>query len=535
MKKLIGILLVLTLMLSLTSIAMATDITVNGGADGSEYAAYALLNVTDGGDGKFAYTFNEKYTAILQSVTGATEQADVVAYISALDADGIREFSDAVYAAILAADPAIEADYTSVDGAFAEVAQAYYLIAETKVGDESDTFSLVMLDTAGAENITVNTKEDKPSVEKKVKEMNDSTGFEEWGDSADYDFGDVIAYTIEGRVSNKYANYSSYYYSINDDMEKGLTYNEDAKIYVVNGENSYDVTSYFKMAVSTNEETGYANGFVAECNLKELDEACEDFEITADTTIWVEYSVTLNEYAVAGPEGNKNFVYLEYENNPYVDADGDINTPDRPGSDEPGEGGDEPGGDQPGDGGDQPGKTEIDTNIVFTFDAVVNKVDKNGNALAGAGFTLYKWIKGEDNGSWEQVGEEITGVTTFTFESLDAGQYKLEETTVPNGYNKCEDIEFEVVGVYDKTTDPHTLTALQVLNKDGEDISTGDNATFNATLALGQVSTNVINSSDEVLPGTGGIGTTIFYVVGAALVLGAVVLLITKKRMGTEE
>ncbi len=530
MKKFIAILLAMALMLSLTSIAMATKITVSGGANGSQYAGYCLLEVTDGGDGKFAYTINEKYADIFASVTGLSDQAEIVAYIGALESEGVRDFADAMYKAILAADPAIEPDCASTDGVFADVAQGYYLVVETAVGDASDTFTLALLDTAGEEDITVTTKEDKPTVEKKVLEKNDSTNYEVWSDSADYDFGDTVPYTITGRVSNKYANYGSYYYSINDTMEKGLTYNGDLKIYVVNGNDKYDVTEAFKINVTANGESGYANGFTAEANLKEIDEANDDFEITATTTILVEYTATLNEFAVAGTEGNKNTVYLEYENNPYNEGDGNPETPDRPG-----EGGDEPGGDEPGDGEDGPGKTEEDVNVVFTFDAIVNKVDKDGAALAGAGFTLYKWVKTEASEDWVKIGDEMTGATTFTFESLDSGKYKLVETTIPEGYNECEDIVFEVVGEYDTTTDPNTLIALKVLNKDGEDISTGDTATFNATLASGQVSTNVVNHTGAELPETGGIGTTIFYIIGGVLALAAVVLLITKKRMKNED
>lgn len=524
MKKLISILLALAVMLSLTSIAMATNITIEGGAAGSKYAGYRLLNATDGGDGKFAYTVNEKYATVLETVTGKTEQADICAYIGELKGQDVRDFADAVYAEIMAAE--IEADCTTENDQFADAAQGYYLIAETAVGNAADTFSLVMLDTKGQESIAVNTKEDKPTVEKLVLEKNDTTNVESWGESADYDFGDTIPYSIVGRVSNKYADYNSYYYSINDTMDKGLTYNRDIKIYVVNGSEKYDVTAEFIIAETTNEESGYANGFKAEANLKEIDEAHEEFKITATTTINVEYTSTLNEYAVAGTEGNKNIVYLEYENNPYNEGDGNPETPDRPGEpDQPGEEPDEPG----------PGQTEEDVNIVFTFDAIVNKVDKDNNPLEGAGFTLYKWVKTDEAEDWVQIGEEMSGATTFKFESLDAGQYKLSETKVPSGYNECEDIVFEVVGEYDTTTEPATLTALKVLNEAGEDISTGDNATFNATLASGEVSTNVINTTGIEFPETGGIGTTIFYIIGGVLVLAAVVLLITKKRMKTEE
>ena len=521
MKKLFTILLALALLVSLCSVAMATKITVEGGANGSVYSAYKLLNATDGGSGKIAYTFNEKYTAILQAITGKTEINEVVDYILSKDNDaGIREFADAVYQQIADAVPAIEADYVSEDGVFADVAQGYYLIAETEVGDPSDTFSLVMLKTAGQDDITVFTKEDKPTVVKKVLEKNDSTNFSEWGDSADHDIGDNVEYYIRGTLSSKYALYDSYYYSFTDEMVKGLTYNEDAKVYVVNGENEYEVTEYFQIKLISNDETELA-GFMAEGNLKEIDAVCEEFEITADSVIMVKYTALLNENAVKGPQGNPNYVYLEYEANPYLEADGEIDTTDRPGDD--------------GSTKDKPGKTPIDINIVFTIDSVVNKVDKDGNALEGAGFTLYKWIKTDDAEGWEQIGDERSGATTFVFEGLDSGIYKLVETTIPAGYNECKPVEFEVACEYNKDVDPHTMTALKVYDREGNDISTGDDAMFNATLELGQISANIVNLTGVELPETGGIGTTIFYIVGAVLALGAIVLLVAMKRMKAEE
>ena len=528
MKKLFSILLALALILSLSTVAMATKITVDGGAEGSVYSAYKLLNATDGGDGKFAYTFNEKYTAILQSVTGETEINDVIDYIlSKDDSAAITEFAKEVYAQIVAADPAIEADYASEDGVFADVEQGYYMIAETERGDISDTFSLVMLKTAGEEDITVHTKEDKPTVVKKVLEKNDSTGYNAWGDSADHDIGDNIDYSIKGTVSDKYALYDSYYYSFTDEMVEGLTYNEDAKIYVINGEDEYEVTEYFQISLISNEETGMA-GFMAEGNLKEIDAECEEFEINADTIVEVRYTALLNENAVKGPEGNPNYVYLEYETNPYVKADGNIETTDRPGE-EGGEGG------EGGSSEEQPGKTQIDVNIVYTIDSVVNKVDKEGNALSGAGFTLYKWIKTEESEGWVKIGDERSGATTFVFEGLDSGNYKIVETTIPAGYNECDPVEFEVRCEYDLTVDPPAMTALKVYDAEGNDISTGEEAMFNATLELGQISTNIVNLDGTELPETGGIGTTIFYIVGAALALGAIVFLVAKKRMNGEE
>lgn len=510
------ILLALTMLASMVVSAFATDITINGGATGSEYAAYKLLEATDGGDGKFAYTLNDTYTAILQDVTDKTEEADIVKYISELTGADIQTFANAVYTAILAADPAISADASTASAKFEGVEQGYYLIAETKVGDNTDTFSLVMLDTAGQDSITVTTKEDKPSVEKKVEETNDATGETSWGDHADYDIGDIIDYRITGTVSSKYADYNSYYYSFVDTMDSGLTYKEDAKVYVVNGDVKTDVTSQFTITNTVVDEA--IVGFTATANLKELT-LPDGVTITETTTVVVEYTAELNENAVHGAEGNENEVYLEYENDPYHEADGVPATPDKP---------------------EVPGATPKDVNVVFTFKSVVNKEDKDGNALAGAGFTLYKLVMGEAEGEeeatadWAEVREEITGVTTFNFVGLDAGTYKLVETTIPAGYNKCDDVVFEIVADYNTEVDPPVLNALQVKNEAGEVISEGETVSFNVDLDEGAVSTDVVNLSGTELPSTGGMGTTILYVLGAILVLGGVVALIAKKRMSND-
>ncbi len=492
MKKLVGIaMLTIALLVSMVVPTFATDITMNG-AEGAEYSAYKLLNATDGGEGKFAYTLNDKYTAVLQTVTGKTEQADIVAYINDPTTD-IADFADAVYAAILVADPAITADAVSVNAVFAGVEQGYYLIAETKLASDSDTYSLIILDTAGQSDITVNTKEDIPTVEKKVEEKNDTTGESSWGDSADYDIGDVINYKLTGTVSAEYASYGSYYYSFVDEMVAGLTYNKDAKVYI----DGTEITDWFDIVTTE-------NGFTATANLKEI----TGVNITADSEVVVEYTCTLNEDAIRGGIGNKNEVYIEYENNPSVEADGNPETPDKP---------------------DEPSESEKDVNVVFTFDAVVNKTDKDGVALEGAGFTLYKDIKGE----WTAVGAEVTGVTEFEFDGLDEGKYKLVETTVPEGYNKADDVLFEIAPVYNTTTDPHTLEKLQVKNGEAV-ISEGDSAVFEVTLNTGLISTDVVNVSGAELPSTGGIGTTIFYIAGGVLVVAAIILLVAKKRMNAE-
>ena len=99
--------------------------------------------------------------------------------------------------------------------------------------------------------------------------------------------------------------------------------------------------------------------------------------------------------------------------------------------------------------------------------------------------------------------------------------YKLEETTVPSGYNKAADIEFEVVATYDKTLDPVELTGLEV--KEG--------TAFTVDKAAGTLTTDVINRPGFAFPTTGGMGTTVIYTLGAILALGSGVVFVTRKRM----
>lgn len=143
--------------------------------------------------------------------------------------------------------------------------------------------------------------------------------------------------------------------------------------------------------------------------------------------------------------------------------------------------------------------------------------------MAGAGFTLYKK---DSSGNWNAVSDEITGVTTFTFSGLDDGDYKLSETTTPNGYNTIDDITFTVTADHDVKSDSPALNSLS------GDVTTGS-LTFasNITEDDASLTTNVVNKKGATLPSTGGMGTTILYVVGTILVLAAGILLVTKKRM----
>ena len=156
---------------------------------------------------------------------------------------------------------------------------------------------------------------------------------------------------------------------------------------------------------------------------------------------------------------------------------------------------------------------------VYTYQLKVNKVKENQDPLAGAGFTLYKKV----NNQYTEIKKfEAGSETTFDFKGLDSGDYKLVESTVPAGYNAMKDIEFTISGTIDSTGALTNLTA------------TSANATFETDVNTGIITLKVVNKQGALLPNTGGIGTTILYLVGTSLVFGAGVLFVVKKRVSTK-
>ena len=511
-KKLLAAMLAMAMILAMGVTTFAATVTITDkNGDSSEFSAYKLFSATvDEGadpaetDDKVAYSVNEDYKSILSEVTGKTSNGDMVAYIATLtDAEATRAFADAVYAKISSANPALTADATTTSKEFT-LDPGYYLIVETTPGNNG-TYSLVMLDTAKNSNTTITTKESVPTLVKKVEEeTNTASGNAEWQDAADYDIGDPVPFKLTGTVSNEYEDYETYYYAFHDTLSSGLSLNENSiKVTVINAG---------KDDVVLTKDTDYTikidGGKFEVCfaNLKEIS------AVSATSKITVEYTAVLNDKAVIGSTGNPNTAKLEYCNDPYYTGTGD-------GSGDEGDDGEKP--DDPEDPEDEnpTSFTPEDKVIVFTYELDVNKVDGNDAPLAGAGFTLYKGnvivaeIKAADE------------TTEFKFKGLDAGTYKLVETEVPAGYNKADDIEFTITADYDKESDDPKLTKIEV-HAFGFLFELIEGAVTD-----GIVSATVVNVSGTFLPSTGGIGTTIFYVVGVLFMIAAVILYIKGKRV----
>lgn len=232
----------------------------------------------------------------------------------------------------------------------------------------------------------------------------------------------------------------------------------------------------------------------------EIDDV-KQYGATERTKVVVEYTATLDADAVIGSTGNPNEAHLEYSNNPNNAGSGET------------------------------GNTPNDKNIVFTYKVVANKVDEQKNPLAGAAFELQKKDK---DGNYKTVSicnatkksdgtYELTdnARTSFEWNGIDDGVYKIIEVITPAGYNSINPIEFTVTADHEILSDNPQL----------KDLLGGD--AFSGKVSTGTLTTAIENKSGSSLPETGGIGTTIFYVVGVILMLGAGVLLVTKKRMSS--
>ena len=363
------------------------------------------------------------------------------------------------------------------------VPAGYYLAkdSETVTGDDAATLYIVQV--VGNQAVTINRKVDKPTFQKKVQDINDSTDTTttDWQDSADYDIGDEVPFQLKATLPSNYADYKTYYLAFHDVEETtGLSFNADSVKVAVDG-TPVDASKY------TLKTTGLTDGCTFEIVFTNLKTAVT---ATAGSKITVEYTSKLTEGANLGYQGNVNKAKLQFSNNPNSEQGGE-NTPT--------------------------GETPWDNVIVFTYKVVVNKVDERNEALQGAAFKLEKELA---DGTTKPVKEFTASTnTSFTFSGLDDGHYVLTETTTPAGYNTIEPITFTVTAKH-KTEWTTTYQRTDVLTSLNGNKVSGE-ITFTADENAGSLTANVVNVKGSNLPSTGGMGTKILYAAGAAIVLVA--------------
>ncbi|MBR1554068.1 MAG: isopeptide-forming domain-containing fimbrial protein [Oscillospiraceae bacterium] len=491
-----------------------------------------------------------------KGTVGATEVSKMLEDIKTYDSDKLDELAKILYKYKGTAQGK-ELGKTADNAT--PLAVGYYVVNDSYTGTDgkNDALSRYILQvSANDETIKLVPKKSYPTVEKKVKEddktvtgkpKNDATTTEKWNDVADYDIGEAVPFKLYGTMPATLADYSAYYYKFTDTL--GLQFDQPTSLTITVGSATltatWDATNSKYNVIGdtgTNCRVTWDNGTLTISfeNIKAYT------GVTASTVVTVEYTAVLNDTANIGLPGQTNAVNLTYSNNPNFEYT--PNTDDE-NEDTPTDDNDTP--DDKTDDKEQTDKTPDDKVIVFTYELDVNKIDgTKKTALQGAEFTLQnsdsQYAKVDSNGKFlgwvATTGTDTAGTTTLTSGAdgifkvigIDDGTYTLTETKAPEGYTEMASPVTLVISaqtVNNQVWDDFVATSALTSIKLGD--VTQDDGTENGK--RGHVSTTVENNKGASLPSTGGIGTTLFYLAGGVMVVGAGIVLVTKKRTGKED
>ena len=574
-RKLTAVLLSLVMLLALVvpaSAAVNYSITIQNNKEGHTYEAYQIFAGTVSSDDPTAGNVQGPMLGDITWGSGVDEarHAELLAALQADATIGVLEgMRDAADAAAVAA--ALDGATAEIAAAFADVVSDYlaktptrdtnimtagtyvieglpagYYLVKDKDGSlqgEADTATDYIVQVLG--NVTMEPKDsDIPTLEKKVAEQGkgDEGKYDQDGgygthynDVADWNIGDRVPFKLIGSIPDMDA-YDTYQYIFHDTISAGLRLDMASfDVYVAQEKNQDPVElKWTEIPAANYELTETADGFTLRiANLKNFPYVNEE----GRKYILVFYDAWLNEDAVIGLDGNPNTAYLEFSNNP---------------------------------NGDGTGRTEDDKVIVFTYELDGTKVDgETRAALQNAQFVLLNGAKSEAamvvDGKvtgWVKVGSEAAAAEeqipetyeewverygdqnviftsaadgTFKIAGLDDGTYYLREIQAPNGYNLLEaDVKLDIAATTanGQEWDGDPATALRGLNMtfnvvDAEEVPTE----VEGVLVGGTVGITVENNQGATLPETGGMGTTLFYIIGGLLVVGAGVLLVVRIRM----
>lgn len=591
LKKFVSVLLALVMVLAMAIPVFAAGeytITVKNtkesiSIDGKEYSAYKLFDVTYN-EAKTAYSYTvasefEKFTYTASD--GKTYSGDnLVAYVGKQQNNSAELDAIAKAALKYTEDNKIRAKgKATADGEQAVIQlneAGYYLVtgeAQAKDETKTDVVAACSLTTTDP-TAEVNVKADVPTVDKKIIEK-DENGEETKVKNNNAAIGDTVQFEVTSKVPDM-TGYEKYYFVVNDTLSKGLDFNDDITI-TIGGKTLTEETYYTEEdakngSIPADKEVGdvkQEGDYIVTTTKK--DDGTTSIEIVFKNFIQykdkkgqpivITYSATVNNDAVIGTAGNKNEVTVTYSNDPNIKDDGTPGNPDKPKD------------------GSPVGETPESETYTYVTDIKLIKVDPQGNRLTGAEFKLegkklntvlvrtdvytedangtYWKLKdgsyttddpdaeGMDRTKYESTTTKYTKTVqtttvvkeenvTYTgtvgadgvlrFEGLSAGTYTITEIKAPDGYNLLKDPITVTIG-FTAPTAPSTDCAWTYTWNTG---TNGNNVKgSNNTVTI-------VNQTGSELPSTGGRGTTVFYVLGSILVIGAAILLVTKRRMNVE-
>ena len=491
MKKLMAALLAVAMVCAMAIPAWAAEgathsssedgkITIQNAVANQTYKIYRILDLQYNDTAKsFRYVKNDKWGAFVEGQTtylSVDSKTGVVTWANSDNADNGTAIKALAVAAgqhvkdtpSLTADGSVKASSSTV--IFDNLPLGWYLVVSDLTTD-----AICSIDTT-AKQVTIKEKNGAPTVEKKVEYASDS-----WGQGNDGNVGDTVnfhttIYVTDGNPTN---------YVLHDKMSNGLSFKENSIAVKVN---DTLITNYTVKYTNTDKctfEISFPNG-----------------TLQTNDKVVVTYSAIINSDAVVGTDGNDNETWLKYG---------------------------------------ETGETTHSNTKTYTwkFDILKYFTDSNNEKqyLANVEFVLYRknaddkaeYAKFDSNNKltgWTEAENEATklktnATSTVAVEGLDAGTYFLKEITTPGGFNGLtSDVEVKITSSCNILTGATYAVEYKMVNEEG----------FTDTDEQEKV-VPIENKRGTTLPGTGGIGTTIFYVVGGGLMAAAAILLITKKRM----
>ena len=492
MKKLLSLLAVIAMVFAMTLSVNAATVSVDGELDGHTFGYYQILSGTQvagdpsigtptWGSGINSTEFLDEIVSNVDGFAGVTDAATFASKLSeSADHSAIAEqVAKIAYKHVVGDATVISEETTTVN-------PGYYLIVDTTADLElEDAKNAALLQITEKDDIVIGNKVSKPTIDKTVNGKK----------SDDVYIGEEVEMKLEATIpSMKY--YAAYPIIIEDIPAEGfvgmsLDLEREIKILGKDADGNQVEVNDFEYNWDLMENNSFR---IIIQDLKGI-AAINGIDVSKEIYIIVTYQTYLTSQADIGNDGNVNKVKLIYSSNPESDPESD----------------------------DIEMNETVEKEVyVFTYQLEGTKVDGTDNTkkLSGATFVLKnsvgKYYK-VTNGivSWVDSEDDATVKTSnnngiFTFTGIDQGTYTLVELTPPAGYNKAPD---QTVVITAELSD----TAITSLT--------------NGTLADGKVSINVLNYKGATLPETGGMGTTMLYIVGAALVVGAGVVLVSKKRM----
>lgn len=523
MKKLMAALLAVAMVCAMAIPAFAdgtgsNTLTINGKTAGHTYEAYQVftgdlkgkvLSNIDWGNGVIGDDIRND-PDLPSSLKGLSSAAALAAELAKLSpsSDDVNTFAEVVSKHLTANK------YTSTEAGMTytinNLPDGYYFIKDATASASMPagaTYSRYMLNIV--QSLTIEAKDTTVTLDKQIRH-NETC---DWGVVGDNQIGDTVEFRTITTVPDT-TGYTDYTYEIHDTMSPELTSNVKTKSDItikVNDTTVLDAAYYSVTVDPTN-----SNKFTV---FVDIIQAIKDNKFAVGNKLYTYYTGVLNENAKVYPDGpQQNEAHLVYSNNP-------------------------------NDGGT--GKTPDQTVYDWTFKVDMTKVDGNDKTktLEGAVFVLSeksgldlepgkdgtptenldKLIKLVDNHNGTYTVANTNTTTTYTMTTPTDGkisikglddekEYYLYETKAPGGYNVLTaPVKIKI------TNNTYNAIGNQIVNQ--------PNVEVNGRNAYSGVGFEVENNVGTTLPGTGGIGTTIFYVIGGGLMVAAAILLITKKRM----